>query len=145
MKSNKPHSRRLRLVLLFAALVNFFLWGLQGLVASQWVAERWGVTLPEERQYVRLIGAFAITMAFLYYRASKDPDNNRFFLKIAILQNAIMTVILVVTVIKLGAAVYLTAPPFLVGFWGLNLILCSFFTISIYVLFPDNRESMAHV
>ena len=129
----------LRWVLVFAAIVNFFFWGIQGLIASQWLADKWDITLPDERQYVRLIGAFAVAMAFLYYRAAKDPGNNKTFLKVAILLNGIITVILCFTVISLGATVYLTAPPFLVGFWALNLILVSFFTISLYVLYPLTR------
>ena len=129
----------LRAVLLFAAFVNIFFWGAQGLMASQRVADLWGITLPENPVYVRIIGAFALAMGVLYYYAARDPERHRLIVKVAILKNAILTVILFIAMMGMGIATYLSLSAFILGFWGLNLVLCAFFTIALWLLFPSER------
>jgi hypothetical protein len=140
VQHTQKNGKGLRAILFFASIVNLFLWGMQGLIASQWVADLWRISLPDQRFYVRIIGVFALVMGLLYYFAAKDPDKYRLFVKIAILQNGLLTIILLFAIAGMGFKDYLGISNAVFGFWVLNLVLCAFFTVSLYALLPrENR------
>ena len=136
MQETVRRPTKLRAALVLAAGVNFFLWGVQGIIASDLIANAWGIQLPDERIFVRLIGAFALVTGVLYYLASKDPYGNKRAVKIGILHHAILTGVLIFDMMRMSAAEYLSIPTSVHLFWLGNLLLCAFMTIALYSLFP---------
>jgi hypothetical protein len=117
----------LKRLLMLKILVTVLMWGLPPWIWPASLLARF-VEVPDPPFYMRLAGANAIAISFLFWFAFKNPARNRDTIRYAVVDNAIAFV----TVIGYVATVGTTNPLVWV-----SAVLLLGFAIGFYVLIPD--------
>jgi len=122
-----------RVVLLIAAVVDFFLRGLPGFFGSEPLANLFGLEYIEGALvYIHPYGALLLTVGVMFFMASKNPEKYKFVIDIGILRYALGVLSYIPTVLILGVGA-------LVLFWWVHLII----DVILLVLFIAVRQKAA--
>jgi hypothetical protein len=93
-------SRRLiwlRYILAVKVAFILFVWGLPALLAPISLFQRLGVPTPDDPIFLRLFGAVVIAFGVAYWYAYKDPIHNIAILKTGIVDNGLVTLVILVS------------------------------------------------
>lgn len=94
-----PTSRRLSLlrqILAVKVVLTLFVWGLPALLAPMALCQPLGIPTPDHPIYLRLFGAVVIAFGVAYWYAYKDPIRNVAILKAGIVDNGLVTLVIIV-------------------------------------------------
>lgn len=117
----------LRQILAGKAVFTLFVWGLPALLAPMTLLQRLGVPTPDDPVFVRLFGAVVVAFGVAYWYAYKDPLRNVAIVKVGIVDNGLVTLVIVVF-----AAFYGLRSVFI---WASGVLTLLFF-VSFIVLIP---------
>jgi hypothetical protein len=118
----------LKYLLLFKIFACIAIWGLPSLLGPASLLEIFGVTLPADPIFIRLLGAIMIALALLYSLAYRDPIRNRAIITYAVVDNGLSTL----TIIGVALTTGLTA-----WFFWVSGALTAFFAVAFYFLRPS--------
>ena len=120
----------LRQVLAGKVVLSLFVWGLPALLAPMAAFQRLGVPVPDDPLFLRLFGAVVTAVGVAYWHAYKDPIRNVAILKAGIVDNALVTLLIVVFTVF-----YDLRSAFI---WASGVLTLLFF-VSFIVLMPSSR------
>ena len=83
-------------ILAAKVVLSLFIWGLPALLAPMTVFQGLGIPTPDDPLFVRLFGALVAAIAVAYWYAYKDPIRNVAILKVGILDNGLVTLVILV-------------------------------------------------
>jgi len=86
----------LRRILAVKAVLSLFVWGLPALLAPMSLFQLLGVPTPDDPVFARLFGAVAIGIGVAYWYAFKDPVHNVAILKAGVVDNGLVTLVIIV-------------------------------------------------
>jgi hypothetical protein len=86
----------LRQILAVKVVLTLFVWGLPALLAPMALFQRLGVPTPDDPIFLRLFGAVVIAIGAAYWYAYKDPIYNVAILKAGIVDNGLVTLVIIV-------------------------------------------------
>lgn len=86
----------LRQILAGKVVLTLFVWGLPALLAPMVLFQRLGVPTPDDPLFLRLFGAVVVAIGVAYWYAYKDPIHNVAILKAGIVDNGLVTLVIVV-------------------------------------------------
>jgi len=86
----------LRQILAVKVVITLFIWGLPALLAPMALCQPLGVPTPDDPIYLRLFGAIVIAFGVAYWYAYKDPIRNVAILKAGIVDNGLVTLVIIV-------------------------------------------------
>ena len=86
----------LRQILAGKVALTLFVWGLPALLAPMTLFQRLGVPTPDDPLFLRLFGAVVVAVGVAYWYAYKDPIHNVAILKAGIVDNGLVTLVIVV-------------------------------------------------
>ena len=86
----------LRKILAVKVILTLFVWGLPALLAPMALCQPLGVPTPDNPIYLRLFGAVVIAIGVAYWYAYKDPIRNVAILKAGIVDNGLVTIVIIV-------------------------------------------------
>jgi hypothetical protein len=87
----------LRYILAVKVAFILFVWGLPALLAPISLLQRLGVPTQGDPIYLRLFGAVVIAFGVAYWYAYKDPIHNIAILKAGIVDNGLVTLVILVS------------------------------------------------
>jgi hypothetical protein len=87
----------LRYILAVKVAFILFVWGLPALLAPISLFQRLGVPTPDDPLFLRLFGAVVIAFGVAYWYAYKDPIHNIAILKTGIVDNGLVTLVILVS------------------------------------------------
>lgn len=117
----------LRRLLLAKVILTFLAWALPALIAPPSFLALFGMVMPEDPLFLRLLGAVLIAMGLAYWYAYQDPVKNVAIVKVGVVDNGLATL----TVIALGFTVGISS-----WFVWVSALLTAFFCIAFAVLMP---------
>ncbi len=117
----------LKWILVAKVFFIVFLWGLPLLLLPLSLLQLLGVPVPDAPIYLRLSGALITAFGVAYWIASKDPLHNIAVLKAGIVDNGLVTLVLLVFIIFYGLRSILML---------VSVPLAFFFFISFLLLLP---------
>ena len=124
----------LRRVLFVKALLTIFAWGLPSLLGPMSLLEFLGVPIPADPFYLRIFGGSATAFGVAYWLASIDPARNVAIVRAGVVDNALVTLAIVVIGLTSGiSSVFVWISAFLTG---------SFFVLFL-ILMPRERQTVA--
>jgi hypothetical protein len=86
----------LRRILAGKVVLSLFVWGLPALLAPMTLFQRLGVPTPDDPLFIRLFGAAVTAIGVAYWYAYKDPIRNVAILKAGIIDNGLVTLVILV-------------------------------------------------
>jgi hypothetical protein len=86
----------LRYILAIKVVLILFVWGLPALLAPISLFQRLGVPTPDDPIFLRLFGAVVIAFGVAYWYAYKDPIHNIAILRAGIVDNGLVTLVILV-------------------------------------------------
>jgi len=93
--SNSQKLRWLKPILAVKVALTLFAWGLPALLAPMSVFHWLGVPTPDDSLFLRLFGAVVTAWGVSYWYAYRDPVRNVAILKAGILDNGLVTLVIV--------------------------------------------------
>ena len=117
----------LKRVLAVKTALTLLVWGLPTLLAPISRLRPLGVPIPEDPLYFRLFGAVVTALGLAYWLAYRDPVRNTAIVKVAIIDNGLVTLTLLVFIVFFGLK-----SPFM---WVSALITFAFF-VAFLLLVP---------
>ena len=94
--SNNKKLLWLKWILAVKVVLTFLFWGLPNLFFPISLLQRFGVPTPDNPIYLRLFGAVVIAFGVAYWYAYKDPIRNVAILKAGIVDNGLVTLVIIV-------------------------------------------------
>jgi hypothetical protein len=119
----------LRKVLLVKVIVTFLVWGLPALLAPPAFLALFGITMPDDPIFLRLFGAVVSAVGVAYWYAYRDPIKNIAILKFGVIDNALVTLTIIVIGLTVGVSSW---------FFWLSACMTAFFCIALFWLMPRN-------
>ncbi len=126
----------LRAVLALDVLVQYFFWGAPGLLANRPLADLWGVQMPKDVLYVRLLGAFAISWGTLFLLALVRPQRNLDLLRVGILCHALVGGTILGVLVTEGVPSALTTKGATLTFWWVTIAVNGFLAMGLLLFLP---------
>jgi hypothetical protein len=83
----------LKRILVAKIILILFVWGVPSLLFPLSLLQRFGVPVPDQSVYLRLMGAVITAFAVAYWFAYKDPVRNTAILKAGIVDNGLSTLV----------------------------------------------------
>jgi hypothetical protein len=117
----------LRIVLLIKIIVNFSVWAIPGLIAPAWFLSMFGLEMPANPIYLRLVGALTFALGVAYCYAYKDPIKNKAIVMAGIIDNGLIAIIIPV--------LHFTGTAMGWYFWA-TFGFTAFFCLAFILLFP---------
>ncbi len=78
------------------AVLSLFVWGLPALLGPMSLFQLLGVPTPDDPAFARLFGAVAIGIGVAYWYAYKDPVQNAAIVKAGVVDNGLVTLVIIV-------------------------------------------------
>jgi hypothetical protein len=129
-RMNTSHqSLWLRKVLLVKVIATFLVWGLPALLAPPAFLALFGITMPDDPIFLRLFGAVVSAVGVAYWYAYRDPIKNIAILKFGVIDNALVTLTIIVIGLTVGVSSW---------FFWLSACMTAFFCIALVWLMPRN-------
>jgi hypothetical protein len=126
----------LRRVLLAKVILTLGLWGLPALLAPRAFLSLFGIEMPADPIFLRLLGAVVTAFGVAYWYAYRDPVRNVAIVKAGVADNGLVTLVIVAVAMTLG-------PPG--WFWLLSAVLTAFFLVAFLVLMPQETPAMERI
>lgn len=122
----------LRWILAAKVILTFLLWGLPLLLFPTSLLQGFGVPVPDDPLYLRLLGAVITAFGVAYGYAYKDPVHNIAILKAGIVDNGLVTLVTLYFIVfqDLRSIIMLTSAP-----------LTLFFFVSFILLMPKTEPA----
>jgi len=122
----------LKRILAVKVILTFLLWAVPPLFFPISWLQRLGVPAPEDPLFLRLFGAVVMALGVAYWFAYKDPFQNAAILKAGIVDNGLVTLIILYFIFFSGLRniVFLISAP-----------LTFFFFIAFIVLMPKSKAA----
>ena len=89
----------LRYILAVKIALIVFVWGVPYLFAPVSYFQRFGVPVPEDPLYLRFLGAIVVAFGVAYWYAYKDPIHNVAILKAGVVDNGLVTLVIIVSTV----------------------------------------------
>ena len=83
----------LKRILAVKVVLTFFYWGLPLLLFPMSLLQRFGMTMPDDPLYFRLLGAVIMAFGIAYWYAYKDPIHNVAIVKAGVVDNGLVTLV----------------------------------------------------
>jgi hypothetical protein len=122
----------LRRLLLIKTLFCWVVWGPPALIGPGWFLELFGLTLPADPVYLRLVGALVVAVGLIYYLGYRDPVRNVVAVYFGVIDNALATVTLLVVGFTAGLSSW---------FLWVTVGLTALFTLAFVALLPAARRA----
>lgn len=114
----------LRRVLLVKVLLTILVWGLPALLGPFSLLAILKIPIPEDPIYLKLFGGAITAWGIAYWFAYKDPLRNVAIVKAGIIDNALLTLVIVVLGITGGvSSVFIWISGLLTGLFFLSFLL----------------------
>jgi hypothetical protein len=133
-----PVSRWLRMVLWIDVSCQIFFWGIPGILAMQRLARFWFVPIPKEILYVRLLGAYSLMWAVLFYLALRRPHQNLDILRVGVASHFLVVVTILAEWIIQGVPNLLSTAILTKPFWVVTMALNGFFGVALLFHWPPS-------
>jgi hypothetical protein len=130
MDEQRKHSW-LKRILLVKVLLTFLAWGLPALLGTAEFLRLFGLSMPEDPTYLRLLGAAVTAFGVAYWLAYRDPVKNRAILQAGIADNGLITLTVIILAITRGVESWFVA---------LSGALTGFFCLAFILLMPSPDE-----
>lgn len=92
----------LKRVLFLKVMMTLFAWGLPVLLADAAFLDFFNLSMPEDPIYLRLFGAACTAFGVADRFAYRDPQRNRAIIQAGIVDNALVTIAVVMVAVKHG-------------------------------------------
>ena len=92
--SNNRRLIWLRYILVVKVALILLVWGLPSLLAPMSFLQRLGVPTPDDPLFLRLFGAVVVAFGVAYWYAYKDPIHNIAILKAGVVDNGLVTLVI---------------------------------------------------
>ncbi len=114
----------LRKILAVKVVLTLFCWGLPTLLAPPSLFQFLGVPVPDDPLFLRLFGAVVTAFGAAYWYAFRDPIRNIAILKTGVVDNGLVTLMILVFAIHYNLrSVFLLASGLLTFFFFISFIL----------------------
>lgn len=132
-------SRALRIILWLDIACQIFFWGIPGILAMQGLANLWLIQFPKEVLYVRLLGAYSLIWAGLFFFAAREPLRNIDILRVGVASHFIIVATILMEwhiegMLNILTTVVLTKP-----FWLITIALNCFFAVALLFHWPSQN------
>ena len=117
----------LQRVLLLKVIVTFLAWGLPALLGPPAFLAWFGIEMPQDPLFLRMLGAVATAFGVAYWYAYRDPLRNAAIVKVGVVDNGLATLVIVARGLTVGVSSW---------FIWISTVLMAFFCISFLVLAP---------
>ncbi|MGD2147552.1 MAG: hypothetical protein PVH41_12720 [Anaerolineae bacterium] len=124
----------LKRVLFVKVLLTLFAWGLPSLLAPEPFLNLFGLSMPTDPTYLRLLGAAVTAFGVAYWFAYRDPVRNRAILQAGVVDNGLITLTVIVLAFTRGLESW---------FIGLSGALTGLFCLAFILLMPPRDEGMS--
>ena len=125
--SNSQKLNWLKQILAVKTAFTLLVWGLPALLAPMSLFRLLGVPTPDDPLFVRLFGAVVTAVGLAYWYAYRDPVRNVSVVKVGILDNGLVTLVILVFTVFYGLRSLLM--------WASGLLTLAFF-VSFILLMP---------
>jgi hypothetical protein len=125
--SNSQKLNWLKQILAVKTAFTLLVWGLPALLAPMSLFRLLGVPTPDDPLFVRLFGAVVTAVGLAYWYAYRDPVRNVSIVKVGILDNGLVTLVILVFTVFYGLRSLLM--------WASGLLTLAFF-VSFILLMP---------
>lgn len=125
--SNSQKLNWLKQILAVKTAFTLLAWGLPALLAPMSLFRLLGVPTPDDPLFVRLFGAVVTAVGLAYWYAYRDPVRNVSIVKVGILDNGLVTLVILVFTVFYGLRSLLM--------WASGLLTLAFF-VSFILLMP---------
>ncbi len=132
--SGSSRMKWLRGILLVKVVVTLAAWGLPALLAPPAFLALFGISMPEDPIFLRLVGAIITAFGVAYWYAYKDPVKNTAILRAGVIDNGLVTL----TVIVIGLTRGLSS-----WFFWVSAALTAFFCVAFITLMPREQGTPA--
>lgn len=132
-------SRWLRVILWSDVACQLFFWGIPGILAMQRLAKFWFVPIPKEILYLRLLGAYSLIWAVLFYLVLRRPNRNRDILHVGVASHFLVVVTILAEWIIQGVPNLFTTTILTKPFWVVTMALNGFFAIALLFHLPGTH------
>jgi len=122
----------LKRVLFVKVVVTFLVWGLPALFGTARFLGFFGLSMPEDPMYLRLMGAAVTAFGTAYWFAYRDPVQNRAILQAGIVDNGLVTLTVIVLALTSGIESW---------FIYISALLTGFFCVAFILLMPSRQSS----
>jgi hypothetical protein len=113
-----------------------FLWGLPGFLASAVLANLWNVILPKDVVFVRVLGAFSLAWAYLFYETLRDPLKNTGIIRGAVGSHFLVAAAILYNIFSQGVTGILSSSARSNLFWWVTALMNVVFACSILLSAP---------
>ncbi len=86
----------LKRILAVKVAMTLFVWGFPALLAPVSLVQFLGIPTPDDTLFLRLFGAVVIAFGAAYWYARKDPVHNVAILKAGVIDNGLVTLVILV-------------------------------------------------
>lgn len=124
----------LRRLLLIKTLLCWIVWGPPALIGPGWFLQLFGLTVPADPVYLRLVGALVVAVGLVYYLGYRDPVRNVLAVYFGVFDNALSTVTLLVVGLTAGLSSW---------FLWITVALTALFALAFLALLPAARRAAA--
>jgi hypothetical protein len=114
--------RSLRAVLWVDTSVFVFLWGVPAVVGSTYFASLWGLIMPNELIYVRLIGVLSISWGLLLFLTVARPMRNVDVLRVTIMLHVLVAGMIMFGLVSSGVTGLFLLPNSASIFWLVTVV-----------------------
>jgi hypothetical protein len=121
----------LKRVLFLKVLLTFLAWGLPALFGTEGFFRLFGLAMPEDPTYVRLLGAAVTAFGVAYWFAYRDPVRNRAILQAGIVDNGLVTLTVLFLAVTRGIESW---------FIALSAALTAFFCLAFVLMMPPRQQ-----
>jgi hypothetical protein len=126
-------SRRLlwlKRILLVKVVVTLVVWGLPALLGPASLLGLLKLPVPQDFTYLRLFGAVVTAFAVAYWLAYRDPIDNRAIIQAGIVDNGLVTLVVIALWVLRGAGNWFTS---------FSAVLTAAFCILFIILLPPGQ------
>jgi hypothetical protein len=125
----------LRWILAVKVVLTFLFWGLPYLLFPMSLLQRFGVPVPDDPIYLRMMGAIIIAFGVAYWYAWKDPVHNVAIVKAGVVDNGLVTLVTLYFIVFRE----LRSSPMLV-----SALLTFLFCLAFILLMPKTETAKRH-
>ena len=111
-------------------------WGVPGMLASSVLANMWNVILPKDVVFVRVLGAFSVAWAYLFYETLRDPLKNIGIIRGAVGSHFLVAAAIMYNTLSQGVTGILSSSARTNLFWWVTAIMNVVFACGILLTAP---------
>jgi hypothetical protein len=121
----------LKRILLVKVVFTLFVWGLPALFATEGVLRLFDLSMPPDPLYLRLFGGVATAFGVAYWFAYRDPLQNRAILQAGVVDNGLVTLVVIYLALTSGIESW---------FIAISALLTGLFCVFFILLMPSEQK-----